>query len=239
MSATIISIGNQKGGVGKTTLSALLANSLSQDLKMKILAIDCDGQGTFYKYRKNNLQDLGKDYEFSYPIKRMLFKDLHDHVLSDDVINNYDVVIVDMPGALYDLDGDSGTIKKFIAVCDIIFLPIIAYTANISSSMEYYLALNDIRMRKKKVFDMDLDIYCFLNRKRNVKEYEGIRELLASYGLPLLKSELSDSIEYQRISCEVKSLMKSSTSNPKLYNEYGEWVQEVEEKIMLNKKKNQ
>lgn len=44
--ATVIAFANQKGGVGKTTLSVLCACWLAQFARKKVLFIDFDAQGS-------------------------------------------------------------------------------------------------------------------------------------------------------------------------------------------------
>ena len=64
----IISVSTQKGGAGKTTITALLANSLSIDYQKKVLVIDVDEQGTLSDIRS---EDEDFTDNFPYEIKKI------------------------------------------------------------------------------------------------------------------------------------------------------------------------
>ena len=50
--AKVLAFVNQKGGVGKSTLTFNMANALKNDVKVAI--IDLDWQGSIYKSRSNS-----------------------------------------------------------------------------------------------------------------------------------------------------------------------------------------
>lgn len=94
----VIIFGNQKGGVGKTSLATLFANYLSLVKNKKVLVIDMDAQRTIYSryIEEKNLanQELYEVVELDiekYPlIESSLLKDKDQ------------IVIIDLPGRLDD-----------------------------------------------------------------------------------------------------------------------------------------
>lgn len=87
--ATIISVGIQKGGAGKTTTASMLAYLLSQ--KHKVLAIDMDGQGNLTQVL-SGVEDL---YEFE-------GKTIYDALLNEDATE----YIIKLTDNLHMLAGD-------------------------------------------------------------------------------------------------------------------------------------
>jgi len=72
MGGKVIAIVNMKGGVGKTTLSVALSESLGVMAKKHVLVIDLDAQAscTFALIGKAGLQDARKNYKHSYQLFR-------------------------------------------------------------------------------------------------------------------------------------------------------------------------
>lgn len=105
---TIITVQNQKGGVGKTTLATNLAEGIRRRFK-KVLLVDSDPQGSardWYSCREDNPLDLIALDTTS------TLKNVHKYV------GNYDVVIIDGAAKLTDM------MVPAIKNADIVLIPV-------------------------------------------------------------------------------------------------------------------
>ena len=111
MTAKIISVGNQKGGAGKSTVSMQLAGYLSA--RFSVLVVDADGQATSMKWAAQaddppfpatvvNLADSGAK----------IHRELQRHA------ENYDFVIVDCPPSV-----TSPVPQSAFLVSDLVIVP--------------------------------------------------------------------------------------------------------------------
>jgi chromosome partitioning protein len=109
----VIIIGNQKGGAGKSTLTLLLANYLTQNKKCKVTVLDMDYQQSIsQKFEKAKILENAEPYE-------VLAFGLADFPMMAGTIrdNPKEIVLIDLPGKLDD-DGLIGVFKSAqVAIC--------------------------------------------------------------------------------------------------------------------------
>lgn len=93
-----IVLGNQKGGVGKSTLCVMLANYLTLIKKKEVLIMDMDFQKTIEEHRQgdNALSEGEKPYEIL-PIETTDYP-----FYAKQIENDGTIVIIDLPGRLDD-----------------------------------------------------------------------------------------------------------------------------------------
>ena len=91
----IISFVNQKGGVGKTTLS--LATAFELHKKQKVLIVDADPQGSVIGWSNVRDKDLPKGLSIASLAKKTLHRDL------EGLAEGFDHVIIDTPPRLTDI----------------------------------------------------------------------------------------------------------------------------------------
>ena len=129
----IVTIGNQKGGVGKTTIATNLA-VLSALWGHKTLLIDADVQSSamdFRSFRKDGLA----------PIQAV---SITKPTLHQDVTNfsNFENIFIDAGGR------DSDTFRSAIMACDTFMAPITPSPYDVWSSEETFKALRQARIYK-------------------------------------------------------------------------------------------
>lgn len=95
-----IVFGNQKGGVGKTSLSILFANYLVA-LGKKVLLIEMDIQQSATSTRKRELESMGENAKTK-PYE-ILFSKLSDYPKIAEKLKNANVhIVIDLPGKMDD-----------------------------------------------------------------------------------------------------------------------------------------
>lgn len=119
----IIVFGNQKGGVGKTTLTAMTATALAQDpFNRSVFVADIDRQQSLIRRRLGDIQDenIIPPYPLEYKTLNQLLKEI------ERIDSEYDLTFIDAPGKLdMDLPAEEQEISKVLLLADFVFIPVV------------------------------------------------------------------------------------------------------------------
>jgi len=179
----IILIGNQKGGCGKSTLTLLLANYLTQAKKVKVHVIDMDYQQSIsQKFEKAKVLENEVLYEVipagleHFPVIKELLRDTEG-----------EVVLIDLPGKL----DDDGLIPVFHAA-DLVICPFAYDEFSFTSTILFSVVL-------KKINEKVGIVYVPNRIKANVRyeTQQEVHEQLEKIGG--LTPVIPDRIDFQRV----------------------------------------
>lgn len=174
-SARIISVANQKGGVGKTTITALLANILGSTYQKDVLVIDADLQATIAMTRVSDYEKKEESFVFPYEIISVEKTDTVNEIIQEQR-GLVDFIFIDAPRFTNKDEIIRDAINIF-APCDSILIP--TQSSNFSTdSMFQFLPV--IREIEKQRADLDLDFYfyAFLNQSRPTNNNKEVLELM-------------------------------------------------------------
>ena len=160
----IIIFGNQKGGVGKTTLTCLCANALSQaPFNYKVCVIDNDKQKSIAEARKFDQEDIGNK-AVPYPVLELEIETLQQRIQELD--QEYDLIFIDTAGKLDTQAAvENQEITKAIMYCDYLFLPFRAGNFNLDASLQYLKFLLEIQ-KVRSESPRKLEVFGFVNMYR-------------------------------------------------------------------------
>jgi len=220
----IFLISAQKGGAGKSTLTALISNSLAVDFNKKVLVIDGDEQGTLSDFREADEMELD---EFPYEIVKIPTKEVADYV--DELDEIYDIVFIDLQGTTSDSD-----ILEIMMLANKILLPIIARKADLYSTLNYVETIRKIEQYKKEEEgETDFTLHAMLNQKRGRVEEKAMRDYCKEVGVNMFEHGFRDLVAYARWNT-YESYM--SSDNPELNavkEEFTAFMKEFVEKYNL------
>lgn len=115
MTAKIITVCNQKGGSGKTTLSINLSGALARR-KNKVLVVDADPQGTATRWASSAEDDA----PFPAAVVGLSAASSKVHREVKKFIHDYDYIVIDCPPAV-----DSTVPQSALLVSDVALVPVI------------------------------------------------------------------------------------------------------------------
>lgn len=190
----IISVLNQKGGSGKTTISSNLAHAIALD-GLKVLLVDSDPQGSLRDWNEANGGELipvvGLDRE-------TLPKDLK--AISD----GYDFVII---------DGAPQIAKMSVAAvkaANLVLIPVQPSPYDIWACAD----LVDIITARQEVTDGLPIAYFLISRAiKNTKLGNEIKSALVDYELPVMKTCTTQKVAYPTTAAEGKTVFNEPASS--------------------------
>jgi chromosome partitioning protein len=172
----IISIVNQKGGVGKTTTAINLAASLKRK-NNRVLLIDADPQGSatqWHAVEGNNAFELLHHPE---PVRK---SDIEE--LSQD----YDYVVIDAPPAIGHIT------KSILTVTELAIVPLSPSSLDIWSCWGMLKIVDEVRSHNP-----DLEIKLLINRKiPGTRVGRDAREAMEVFKLDVLETELCQRVAF-------------------------------------------
>lgn len=184
--AKIISVANQKGGVGKSTVSILLATALSKQQKQKVLILDTDSQGSVTQWLATE-QSL---YEDQKPLVEV------EHFESQQVerwlkrfADDYDTIFIDIP-RMTNFKKDTATLA-LLYMCDAVLIPVIGSTMDVLSTRSFAAYMQEAKEFREKL-DFPFDYFGFINRDNRRKDNDTARNMMQGMGIPVLESSLKD-----------------------------------------------
>ena len=173
----VLSLLNQKGGVGKTTLATNIATALSIS-GQKVLLIDADPQGSALDW------SAARQTPSLFPVVGLPKETIHREIAK--LGQGFDWVIIDGPPRVYPVA------KSAIAASDIVVIPVQPSPYDVWAAKEIVDLITEVRVLKE-----NLKAVFAVNRKI-VGTAIGcdVTKALGDYPIPVLKTALSQRVGY-------------------------------------------
>lgn len=182
----IISIANRKGGVGKSTVTMLLAGALAEEKGGRVLILDTDEQQSILDTVANDakLYPSGVplfDVEALAPMFVVDYLKLHGQ--------KYDFVFLDAP-RVTEAKTDTA-LAQMMVLSDVVLVPVLGSVMDVFSTMAFIKVLDGIAEFKRKN-GLVFDFAGFINRASVRKENRYAADTLESLNLPFMDSTIPD-----------------------------------------------
>ncbi len=177
----VITVANQKGGVGKTTISTNLA-ALYAAKGYKVLLIDTDKQASSMTWRACRPEDKAEINAVQI-MKPTIHKDISSF--------NADFVIIDAGGR------DNAVYRSAIFAADLMIIPVGASPFDIWSTEDTFQLYREIASTKDFKACVLLNMLPVLNQILTADIYKLLEDFSKDYDLKLLETSLSYRLSYK------------------------------------------
>ncbi|WP_338507194.1 ParA family partition ATPase [Erwinia aphidicola] len=185
----IISVLNQKGGVGKTTLSVNIAARLAAD-GARVLLLDADPQGSSLDWA------AAREEESAFTVlglpRATLHKDIGKFTL------DYDHIVIDGPPRVTDLA------RSAIMAADLVVIPVQPSPYDVWAAQEVVTLIHEARIYKE-----NLKSVFAVNRKIvNTAIGRDVGEALSTYETPVLEATVSQRVIFAEAAAVGKAVFE-------------------------------
>jgi len=185
----IISLLNQKGGVGKTTLAVHIAMGLAQT-KRRVLLIDADPQGSALQWAEN------RDGQAPFSVIGIPNKTIHKE--TPRLSTNYDAIVIDGPPRVYEVA------RSAAHASDLILMPVQPSPYDVWASEETVKLV-----KEAQGFKDTLKTFFVINRKIiNTVIARDVTDALAGYELPVMNSQLCQRVSFAETAGEGRTVLE-------------------------------
>ena len=219
-----VAFATQKGGIGKSTVTALAASYLHNVQGHNVAVIDCDApQHSIHGLRERETKLIDESLYFkalACDHFRKIKKNAYP-VIASDALNALDdaermlaeedakpnIVFFDMPGTL-----KSNGVVKTLSQMDYIFAPMSADRFVVESTLQFAVMFRDNLMTTGQAKTKGLYLFWTMvdGREKNGL-YDLYEDVIAEMGLSVLSTRLPDSKKFRRdLSEERKSVFRST-----------------------------
>jgi chromosome partitioning protein len=185
----IISLLNQKGGVGKTTLAVHLASAFALR-GGRVLLVDADPQGSALDW------SASRQGEPLVPVIGLPTKNLHREVQAH--IPNYDYIIIDGPPRVNELA------RAALMAADVVLIPVQPSPYDVWAAKEITDLLGEVA-----VFKENQKAAFVINRKiTNTAIGRDVAEALADYPYPVLSSAVCQRVAFAESAAQGSTVLE-------------------------------
>ncbi|MFV8326892.1 ParA family protein [Flavobacterium sp. ZS1P14] len=223
-----IAFSSQKGGVGKSTFTAIAASILHYRLGYNVAVFDCDfPQYSLIKMRTRDKATVMENDVFkrmaykqfttinkkAYPVMKHkaegLLEDAHDFAESSTV--PIDVIFFDLPGTV-----NTPGILKALAGMHHIFTPITADRLVMESTLVFTQLMTDVIMKKGETSIENISLFWNqVDGRERSPLYDIYNELISDLGLTLMQSQIMNSMRFRKESeADAKTVFRSTLLPP-------------------------
>lgn len=219
-----ISFSTQKGGVGKSTLTTMLASILHYRLGFNVVVMDCDfPQHSLYNMRERDMKTvMQNEYhkraamkqfqainKKAYPVIRCKAENALETALEhlNGSVAEPDIIFFDLPGTA-NTKGVLTTLKKM----DFIFSPLTADRLVLESTLGFAKAF--LQLPETESGNPDLSFWLFWNQvdgREKTNLYEAYQSVVQQLGLLVMETKIMDSKRFRKESDDAgSSIFRSS-----------------------------
>ena len=210
MESVNISICNQKGGIGKSTFTVLLASYLHYNMGHDILVMDCDyPQWSIHAQRERELEAIERSDYYKLMMVRQfkatgrkiwpVIRCMPSEALEKEeslLQSGYRprIILYDLPGTV-----NSEGVLHILSSLDSIFIPLKADKLVMESSLAFARSL-DRGLVHNKVSRLQ-SIYLFwtmIDRRERTPLYDQYEEAFARFGLPVMRTHVPARSRFSR-----------------------------------------
>lgn len=204
-----ISFYTQKGGVGKSTFTTLLASELHYRLGYNVLVLDCDfPQNSLVNMRERDKDSIMhneyykqaaiKQFQIlkkkAYSIAKCKAEDALEMAKNTvkELDQTFDVVFFDLPGT-----ANTKGVLSTLSQMDFIFSPIIADRLVVESTLGFTKAFENLPKDKS----VKQELWLFWNQvdgREKTGLYDSYQDVINHLGLPIMQARIKDSKRFRK-----------------------------------------